>query len=134
MSVIEDLYEALSVFSVPLRVHPKLNVLDGGKTNSFNESVPFTMSDLYGDTAVQTLNDPVVPRSSNISSSIAQSLSGGGNTTPRQYAWYSEHEYRVGTLVETKGHTFQIDQIADYDNVASIFVYYLRGDDELEPV
>lgn len=134
MSVIGDLYEALSIFGIPVCVHPGMNVLDGGKTNAMNEAVPFTQDDLRGDEGVELLMDPVVPQSSNITTSLATSLSGGGNTTPRHYAWYSEHKYRVGTLVECLDHVFQIDQLADYDNVAGIFVYYLKGDDALEPI
>ena len=134
MSVIGDLYEALSIFGVPVRVHPMLNVMDGGRINAMNEVVPFTKADLDGDVDVESLVDPVVPQSSNITASLSESLSGGGNTVPRRYAWYSEHKYRVGTLVECLDHVFQIDQLADYDNVAGIFVYYLKGDDALEPI
>lgn len=134
MSVIQDLYEALSIFSVPIVVHPSLNVLEGGKVNGLNEVVPITGDDLAADNSAEKLSDPVVPRSSNITASLTQSLSGGGNTVPRQYAWYSEHSYEAGTLVECMSHVFQIDQIADYDHVAGIYVYYLKGDDALEPV
>lgn len=134
MSVIEDLYDALSIFGVPIRVHPQLNILDGGKLNSMNEVIPFAKEDLDGDVDAEELTDPVVPQSSNITASLSESLSGGGNTVPRRYAWYSKHKYRVGTLVECLDHVFQIDEVADYDNVAGIFVYYLRGDDALEPV
>ncbi len=134
MSVISDLYEALSIFGVPIRVHPMLNVMDGGRINAMNEVVPFTKADLDGDVDAESLVDPVVPQSSNITANLSESLSGGGNTVPRRYAWYSENKYRVGTLVECLDHVFQIDQLADYDNVAGIFVYYLKGDDALESI
>lgn len=134
MSVIGDLYEALGIFGVPVRVHPMLNVMDGKRLNAMNEVVPFTEADLDGDVYVESLVDPVVPQSSNITANLSESLSGGGNTVPRRYTWYSEHKYRVGTLVECLDHVFQIDQLADYDNVAGIFVYYLKGDDALEPI
>lgn len=134
MSVISDLYEALSEsFSVPLVVHPTLNILDGSKTNLLNEAVPLTRADLENDVNAEKLNDPIVPRSSNITAYLAQQLS-GGNTIPRQYAWYSEHKYREGTLVECNNHVFQIDQLGDWDSFAGIYVYYLKGDDALEPV
>lgn len=131
----DDLYEALSIYAVPVKVHPQLNVLDGGKKNALNEVIPFTRDDLTDDPDVEAYNDPVVPRSSSavLSAMMAQSLGGGGNTIPREYAWYSEREFRVGTLVECKGHIFQIDEVAPNDNTANIYVYYLKGDDALEP-
>lgn len=134
MSVVEDLYEALSVFAVPVRVHPAFNILDGDHVNALNEAVSFTRQDLDNDSKVERLNDPVVPKSSEFSAEMAQLMSGGGDTLPTMYKWYSEHEYRCGTLVETKGHVLQIDKIADYDNVAGIFVYLLKGDDALVSV
>lgn len=132
---IDGLYEALSIYAVPVKVHPHLNILDGGKKTALNEVVPFTRNDLANDPDVESYNDPVVPRSSNtvLSVMMAQSLGGGGNTIPREQAWYSEHEYREGTLVECKGHVFQINEIAPNENTASIYVYYLKGDDSLEP-
>ena len=134
MSVVEDLYEALSVFDVPVKAHPALNILDGDHVNSLNEAISFTQQDLDNDSKVERLNDPVVPKSSEFSAEMAQLMSGGGDTLPTMYKWYSENEYRRGTLVETKGHVLQIDKIADYDNVAGIFVYLLKGDDALVSV
>lgn len=135
MPEISDLYEALSFFSEPIKVHPTLNVLDGGKTNGMNEVVPFTAADLAHDSDVEELNDPVVPKTSNVTlaMSMAQSLDGGGNTLPRSYAWYSEHDYREGTLVECFGHVLQVEQKNPYHRHFGVYVYYLKGDDTLEP-
>ncbi|HBF73716.1 MAG TPA: hypothetical protein DDW71_00450 [Lactobacillus sp.] len=133
MSVNTELYEALSVFSVPIKVHPNINVLHGGKTDAFNESVPITANDLANDQSFEMLNDPVVPKQSTFSAEITQVITGAGSNLPRQLKWYSEHEYQTGVVVECKGHVYQIDQLADYDNVAGIFVYLLKGDDTLEP-
>lgn len=134
MSVIEDLYEAISDFSTSITVHPKLNVLDDEHTNALHEQVPISMADLKNDPDAEELEDPVLPKHVTVSESIAQSLSAAGSTLPRQLAWYSEHKYRVGTYVEYNGHVYQIDQITDYDQVAGIFVYYLKGDDTLAPM
>ncbi|KJW12866.1 hypothetical protein [Levilactobacillus spicheri] len=136
MDGIDDLYEALSIYAVPVKVHPQLNILDGGKRTTMNEVVPFTHDDLVNDTEAEELLDPVVPRSSNTTlvAAMMQSLGGGGNTVPRLYTWYSDHKYREGTLVECKDHVFQVDEVGPYDNTANIYVYYLKGDDALEPV
>ncbi|KRK48186.1 hypothetical protein [Secundilactobacillus kimchicus] len=134
MSVIEDLYEAISDFSTPITVHPKLNALDNDKTDPMHETISISMTDLKTDLTAEELEDPVLPRHSSVSESIAQGLGAAGSTLPRQLAWYSEHEYRAGTYVEYNGHVYQIDQIADYDLVAGIFVYYLKGDDTLAPM
>ena len=64
MSVISDLYEALSIFGIPVRVHSMLNVMDGKRLNTMNEVVPFTDDDLNGDVGAESLVDPVVPQSS----------------------------------------------------------------------
>lgn len=134
MSVVEDLHDALDAFSSDITVHPALNMLDGGKLNELHETVPFVANDLITDTTSEKLCDPVVPKAATFTENMAQSLSSGGNSVPRTLAWYSEHAYRLGTLVEYNGHVYQINQIADYDKVAGIFVYDLKGDDSFAPM
>ncbi|MGF7436763.1 hypothetical protein [Lentilactobacillus senioris] len=133
--IIDDFFEALEEFYVPVTVHPKLNVLRGGKTNALNELVPISRNDVVNDSDKVILSEPVAPESSNSVTTLAmaQSLGGGGNTLPRRYSWYSQHEFPIGTIVEYNDHILQIDTVTDYNHVAGIFVYKLKGDDSLEP-
>ncbi|WP_268914113.1 hypothetical protein [Lentilactobacillus sp. SPB1-3] len=133
--IIDDFFEAIDGFSIPITVHPNLNVLQGGKLNKLNELVPIEYDDVVNDLDVIKLEEPVVPESSNAVTTLAlvQSLGGGGNTIPRRYIWYSQHEFTTGILVEVDNHILQIDSVTDYNHMAGAFVYRLKGDDALEP-
>lgn len=133
MSAINDIYEAINVYSTPIRVHPDLNMLDE-RLDDLGQQIPLKLADLTSDDNYDDLLDPVVPRSSAASSTINQNLANSGSSIPRQLAWYSENNYRLGTIVEYDNKIYQIDQIANYDQIANIYVYFLKGDDTIAPV